>query len=47
MFLLSLTLTSSRMDVKWNGSVHQAPPAAACGTTNLNKLIEFLKLTGN
>lgn len=33
-----------KQDIKWIGSVHRAP---ACGTTNLNKLIEFLKLTGN
>lgn len=36
-----------QQDIKWNGFVHQAPPAATCGTTNLNKLIEFLKLTCN
>lgn len=36
-----------KQEVKWTGSVQPAPPAAACGTTNLNKLIEFLKLTGN
>lgn len=46
-YVFALFESHIKQDIKWNGSIHQAPPAATCGKTNLNKLIEFLKLTGN